>query len=147
MSSESIPPETVSFRVARDPRWATTRRRILERDRFICQYCNDWATEVDHIIPASFGGTDHESNLVASCRYCNAKAWNRVFDSFDEKRAYLQQFAPQHRRARRRRLCICADCQEVFEYRKDGATAVLCPLCAFRDEHRFGRQVSESLRG
>jgi 5-methylcytosine-specific restriction protein A len=51
-------------------------RFVLKRDRHQCQIryvgiCIGVATEVDHIIPVSQGGTDHPSNLEAACRPCH----------------------------------------------------------------------------
>lgn len=46
---------------------------VLARDGFMCRYCREPATTVDHIFPHSRGGLDHESNLVACCRKCNSK--------------------------------------------------------------------------
>ena len=134
---------TRSFRYARDPKWAMTRARILERDQFLCQYCTDWASTVDHILPHSFGGTDDPDNLVAACRFCNNKASDKVFDSFQEKYDYLQQFRSEKIKRLRRKICICPDCGELFEWRRNGATAVLCLMCAQRDE---AAEVPEALR-
>ena len=53
--------------------WAKTRANILRRDHNVCVYCGDAATEVDHIIPVSRGGSHDATNLVASCHNCNAK--------------------------------------------------------------------------
>lgn len=39
----------------------------------ICFYCGRIANEIDHIIPVSRGGTGERSNLVPSCRSCNAR--------------------------------------------------------------------------
>ena len=36
-----------------------------------CVYCGAKATEIDHVIPRSKGGTNSTYNLVASCRACN----------------------------------------------------------------------------
>ena len=50
------------------------RFEILRRDDFACFYCNasgSIALHVDHVIPASLGGTDDQWNLVAACRDCN----------------------------------------------------------------------------
>lgn len=51
-------------------RWA-----ILQRDNFTCAYCgarpgND-KLEVDHIVPVSRRGSDHDANLVTACARCN----------------------------------------------------------------------------
>lgn len=55
--------------------WQRTRRRIMQRDRYECQFdmtgagliCGARATEVDHITPRSEGGTDDPENLMAIC--------------------------------------------------------------------------------
>jgi len=59
-----------------DAQWRKTVRRILKRDNHQCQIryvgiCTGRATEVDHIIPVFQGGTDHPSNLQATCRECH----------------------------------------------------------------------------
>lgn len=51
--------------------WRKLRKRILERDQYICQYCGNEADTVDHVIERSKGGTDSLDNLVAACRRCN----------------------------------------------------------------------------
>jgi 5-methylcytosine-specific restriction enzyme A len=51
--------------------------RILTRDHHRCQWlrydtgrrCLRTARDVDHVIPHSQGGTDHDSNLQALCQY------------------------------------------------------------------------------
>jgi 5-methylcytosine-specific restriction enzyme A len=54
-----------------DPRTSTTswrrqRARILQRDHHICHVCGQpGADEVDHIVPISQGGTNHDTNLAA----------------------------------------------------------------------------------
>lgn len=50
------------------------RFEILRRDNFACRYCHrdKVIITVDHVIPRTLGGTDHPSNLVASCDDCNA---------------------------------------------------------------------------
>jgi 5-methylcytosine-specific restriction endonuclease McrA len=62
-------------------RWRQIRSRILRRDQFICQYCNQEATTVDHVIPRRLGGLDSDDNLVASCRRCNLSKGGRFFVS------------------------------------------------------------------
>ncbi|MDW7997654.1 MAG: HNH endonuclease [Bacteroidota bacterium] len=50
-----------------------TRRNIMRRDSFQCQYCGtmDVLLTIDHIIPRSRGGTDSWENLVCACIRCN----------------------------------------------------------------------------
>ena len=46
--------------------WGRTRQRILRRDQGICYVCGrPGANQVDHIVPASQGGSDEDSNLAA----------------------------------------------------------------------------------
>ena len=53
-----------------------TRYEVLKRDNHTCRYCGasapDAVLTVDHVIPASLGGSDDPSNLVAACNDCNA---------------------------------------------------------------------------
>lgn len=46
------------------PGWDRKRRRVLRKHGGICHVCHQpGATEVDHVIPASRGGSDDEENL------------------------------------------------------------------------------------
>lgn len=58
---------------ARPIGWAKIRARVLRRDRNTCVYCEAPATEVDHVVPVSRGGTHALDNLVAACSQCNAE--------------------------------------------------------------------------
>lgn len=57
-------------------KWRELRSRILERDAFVCTYCeevgDDQSLCVDHIVPLSRGGTNADENLCACCRPCNS---------------------------------------------------------------------------
>ena len=59
--------------------WRSIRNRILRRDLFICQYCNQEADTVDHVIPRRLNGNDSDDNLVASCSRCNLAKGGRFF--------------------------------------------------------------------
>ena len=56
-----------------------SRKNVLRRDRFRCQYCGrrDHLT-VDHVLPKSRGGKDSWRNLVAACTDCNNRKGNRT---------------------------------------------------------------------
>lgn len=58
--------------------WKKVRRLVLERDGYRCQIrgprCLTIATQADHIVLKSQGGTDHPDNLRASCGPCNQSA-------------------------------------------------------------------------
>lgn len=64
---------TVPYRT----RGTLSRRAVLVRDDFECQYCGAPAENVDHIHPRSRGGTHTWENVVACCRRCNARKENR----------------------------------------------------------------------
>jgi 5-methylcytosine-specific restriction protein A len=68
-------PPTHNSRSA-DAKWRKLRRFILKRDNHRCQIrfvgtCIGVATEVDHKLRVTLGGTDHPSNLQAACRPCH----------------------------------------------------------------------------
>jgi len=63
-------------------RWKDQRKRILQRDNYICVYCNAEATQVDHVIPRAKGGTHDMDNLVACCAACNSRKGSRSHASF-----------------------------------------------------------------
>jgi hypothetical protein len=44
---------------------------ILRRDDFMCQYCGNRASTLDHVRPRCQGGTTSYKNLVAACLRCN----------------------------------------------------------------------------
>jgi 5-methylcytosine-specific restriction endonuclease McrA len=54
-----------------------TRRNLMFRDGFQCQYCAKRPPlrelNIDHVIPRSRGGADSWENLVTACRPCNLK--------------------------------------------------------------------------
>ncbi len=54
-------------------RWRKLRERILNRDP-LCQAagCDRDATDVDHIVPRSRGGTDGDNNLQGLCHECHS---------------------------------------------------------------------------
>jgi 5-methylcytosine-specific restriction endonuclease McrA len=64
-----------------------TRKNILVRDEYKCQYCAQNFREanltIDHVIPKSKGGSSTWDNVAAACKPCNQK-----------KRDYLVENAP-----------------------------------------------------
>ncbi len=84
---------TVSFRVpeiilltqyAGMPRAgvAFSRRNLLIRDHFTCQYCGNnldsQSLTIDHLVPRSRGGTSTWLNCVLSCVRCNSRKGSRT---------------------------------------------------------------------
>jgi 5-methylcytosine-specific restriction endonuclease McrA len=68
-------------RIPRDVhRRKITRKAVLARDAYTCQYCGRQASglTVDHVIPRSRGGASVWENIVASCAPCNRRKGNRL---------------------------------------------------------------------
>jgi len=59
-----------------------TRRAVLVRDRYTCQYCGaqpgKQVLTIDHVLPRSRGGKTTWQNVVAACKRCNGKKGNRT---------------------------------------------------------------------
>ena len=68
-------------RIPRDVhRRKITRKAVLARDSWTCQYCGSerLGLTVDHVIPRSRGGESVWENIVASCAPCNRRKGNRL---------------------------------------------------------------------
>ncbi len=65
-------------------RLSPSRRGVMLRDRFTCQYCGRElpASELtlDHVIPRCRGGATSWENVVAACKPCNHRKGNRTPD-------------------------------------------------------------------
>lgn len=59
-----------------------SKRNIIRRDNSECQYCGCHVSResvtIDHVIPKSRGGKHEWTNVVVSCKKCNAKKSNRT---------------------------------------------------------------------
>src|ERR1017187_10320781 len=68
-------------RIPRQTR-ALSRKNILMRDRYTCQYCHrtmpSGELTLDHVIPRSRAGESAWENLVACCHYCNNRKGSRT---------------------------------------------------------------------
>jgi len=64
------------------PHVRLTKREILRRDGYTCQYCGQYSTEltVDHIVPRRLGGQHSWNNLVAACPACNHRKGSRTIE-------------------------------------------------------------------
>ena len=61
-----------------DHEWKLLRIKILQRDGYVCRYCQKIMTKaeatVDHVVPLSKGGDRvAPTNLVACCLSCNSR--------------------------------------------------------------------------
>jgi 5-methylcytosine-specific restriction endonuclease McrA len=63
---------------------ALSRKNILMRDRYTCQYCHkvlpSGELTLDHVVPRSRAGETAWENLVACCHPCNNRKGNRTPD-------------------------------------------------------------------
>jgi len=61
---------------------ALSRKNILMRDRYTCQYCHrvlpSAELTLDHVVPRSRSGESAWENLVACCHSCNNKKGSRT---------------------------------------------------------------------
>ena len=55
---------------------------VFSKTNSRCSYCGAKATEIDHIVPKSKGGTDSTYNLTPACRSCNEKKSNLSLKDF-----------------------------------------------------------------
>lgn len=108
---------------------------VLERDAYMCVYCGDIATVVDHILPWDWNHNDDFINLVASCSDCNSIASDKIFSGLIEKAAYIRTQRGLakwvKREFQRRSVNICISCHAYFKLCAHGATNFLCPRCAY----------------
>ena len=52
--------------------WSKLRAAFLSKNP-ACEFCGAPATDVDHIVPKRWGGTNDESNLQALCHSCHSR--------------------------------------------------------------------------
>lgn len=59
-----------------------TRRTVLARDHYTCQYCGRQPSRkdltVDHVLPRSRGGHTTWDNVVTACQRCNGRKGSRT---------------------------------------------------------------------
>lgn len=69
-------------RIPRRIHLPVTRRTVLARDNYTCQYCGEQPGKanltVDHVLPRSRGGTHTWENVVTACGRCNRRKGNRT---------------------------------------------------------------------
>lgn len=82
---------------------AKVRFEVFKRDSFTCQYCGKRAPDVvlhlEHIEPASLGGSDDLLNLVTACERCNlGKGPMPLSDQavLEKQRAQLDRLQERH---------------------------------------------------
>ncbi len=78
------------------PRIRLTKREVLRRDNYTCQYCGQRAASltVDHIFPRRLGGEHSWENLVAACPACNHRKGGRTLEQAQMHLLHLPQEPP-----------------------------------------------------
>jgi 5-methylcytosine-specific restriction endonuclease McrA len=64
------------------PRVKLTKREILRRDNYTCQYCGQHVPylTVDHVVPRHLGGEQTWDNLTTACPACNHRKGGRTLE-------------------------------------------------------------------
>ncbi|CAL1356490.1 unnamed protein product [Linum trigynum] len=63
-----------------------SRKNILHRDGYVCQYCSSSENlTIDHVFPVSRGGEWKWENLVTACSKCNSKKGQKTLDEVNMK--------------------------------------------------------------
>ncbi len=64
------------------PRIKLTKREILRRDDYTCQYCGQRISvlTIDHVFPRHLGGQHEWRNLVTACPVCNHRKGGRTLE-------------------------------------------------------------------
>ncbi|HHH30778.1 MAG TPA: HNH endonuclease [Polyangiaceae bacterium] len=72
----------VRYARMRRPTIRLTRRNLMLRDGYTCQYCLRRRPvrelDIDHVLPRSRGGEDSWTNLVTACQPCNRRKGRRT---------------------------------------------------------------------
>ena len=93
-----------------------SRKNILIRDQYICQYCNKkfgaGELTLDHVVPRSRGGSNTWENLVACCLRCNNRKGDRLPD--EASMALRQQPKPFNLHTSRSLMRQLGDQQETW---------------------------------
>ena len=78
------------------PHIALSKREILRRDNFTCQYCGRHMRylTIDHVIPRHRGGPHTWQNLVAACGACNRRKGGKSPDEANMQ-LHRQPFEPK----------------------------------------------------
>lgn len=73
---------TYYVRIPRRLGFPVSRRTVLARDHYTCQYCGARPVRseltLDHVLPRARGGETVWENVVAACRRCNQRKGSRT---------------------------------------------------------------------
>ena len=76
-----------------------SKKTILIRDDWTCQYCNEYGDTIDHIMPKSRGGLNTWGNMCVACKPCNGKKSDNTPEEVGYKRPHIPRtFLPKKSR-------------------------------------------------
>ncbi|KAG8100602.1 hypothetical protein GUJ93_ZPchr0013g36681 [Zizania palustris] len=79
-------PELLQVVKRRRVKHILSRKNIIYRDGFTCQYCTSVDNlTIDHVIPASRGGKWEWENLVTACSRCNSRKGQKTLEQANMK--------------------------------------------------------------
>ncbi len=84
----SNPDKTPTYKVAdssiTSTEWNRVRQAVVDRDGLVCRYCRTELVDalIDHILPASRGGTNDLDNLCVCCRKCNTSKQDKTLSEW-----------------------------------------------------------------
>jgi len=78
------------------PRVKLTKREIMRRDNYTCQYCGQTAPNltIDHVIPRHLGGEHTWENLVTACPACNHHKGGRTLEQAQMRLRHVPKEPP-----------------------------------------------------
>jgi 5-methylcytosine-specific restriction endonuclease McrA len=78
------------------PKVKLTKREVLRRDNYTCQYCGQHTTilTIDHVIPKHLGGEHNWTNLVTACPNCNHHKGGRTVEQAQMRLLHLPAEPP-----------------------------------------------------
>lgn len=78
------------------PRVRLTKREVLRRDNYTCQYCGRHVPylTIDHVFPRRLGGKHSWENLVAACPSCNHRKGGRTIEQAHMRLLHSPQEPP-----------------------------------------------------
>lgn len=78
------------------PRVRLTKREILRRDNYTCQYCGQRSLSltIDHVIPRRLGGKYTWENLVAACPACNHRKGDKTSEQIQMRPLHMPKEPP-----------------------------------------------------
>jgi 5-methylcytosine-specific restriction endonuclease McrA len=105
----------LEYRRIPHPTRSLSRKNILMRDRYTCQYClrtlPSGELTLDHVIPRSRSGETTWENLVACCHRCNNRKGSRTPEEASMKLARLPRPFSLHTSRHLMRLLGKSDAQ------------------------------------